>query len=86
MPRPAKADRRNPSSELDLEQVLAIIRRLDAAARSQVAQALAESEMDARFEHLISSLANKPPVDEISDSDIQAEVDAVRRAHARSPC
>ena len=74
------------SSVLSLEQVLEAVRRLDAAARSRVAQALAESEMDARFEQLILSLANKPAVDEISDREIQAEVDAVRRARLRTPC
>ena len=73
-------------SELSLEQVLEAVRRLDAGARSRVAQALAESEMDARFEQLILSLANKPAVDEISDREIQAEVDAVRRARLRTPC
>ena len=73
-------------SEPSLEQVLEVIRRLDAAARSRVAQALAESEMDARFERLILSLAKKPPVDDISDAEIQAEVDAVRHARLRPPC
>ena len=31
-------------------------------------------------------LANKRPVDEISDTGIQAEVNAVRQARARTPC
>ena len=74
------------SSVLSLEQVLEAVRRLDAAARSRITQALAESEMDTRFEQLILSLTNKPAVDEISDREIQAEVDAVRRARLRTPC
>lgn len=82
MPQPtankSEAERQVAGSELNLEQLLRAIRRLDAAARSQVAQALAESEMDARFKRLILSLARRPPVDEISDAEIQAEVDAVR--------
>jgi len=73
-------------SKLTLEQVLAFIRGLDESARSQVAQALAECEMDARFEKLIRRLANKQPVEEISDAEIQAEVRAVRQARAGSPC
>ena len=81
-----ETERQRAGSELSLDQVLAIIRRLDAAARSQVAKVLAESEMDARFEQLILRLARKPPVPEISDVEIQAEVDAVRRARARTPC
>ena len=90
MPQPASnrtgAERQAAGSELNLEQVLAVIRRLDAAARSRVAQALAESEMDARFEQLIRSLASKTPVDEVSDAEIQAEVNAVRRARLDTPC
>ncbi len=84
MPQPAETDRQ--VSDLSLEQLLAIIRNLDAFARSRVAQALAESEMDARFEQLILRLANKRPVGEVSDAAIQAEVNAVRQARARTPC
>ncbi len=82
------AETKSPAvgSELSLEQVLEAVRRLNAAARSRVAQALAESEMDARFEQIILSLANKPAVNEISDREIQAEVDAIRRARLRTPC
>ena len=90
MPQPARTkaetERHAAGSELSLEQVLAVIRKLDAAARSRVAQALAESEMDARFEQLILRLANRQPVDEISDAGIQAEVNAVRQARAHTPC
>ena len=82
MPQPKQAS----GSEVTLEQVLAVVRRLDAASRSRVAQALAESEMDARFEQLISSLAEKSPVDGVSDDEIQTEVDAVRRTRLRTPC
>ncbi len=90
MPQPVRnttgTKRHTEGLELNLEQVIKVIRRLDAAARSRVAQALAESEMDARFEQLILSLANKSPVDEISDGEIQAEINAVRRARLGSPC
>ncbi len=90
MPQPAKrlteTDSQAAGSEVTLEQVLAVVRRLDAASRSRVAQALAESEMDARFERLILSLAKKSPVDGVSDAEIQTEVDAVRRTHLRTPC
>jgi hypothetical protein len=37
-----------------------------------------ETQMDADLARLIERLAAKPPVDEISDADIQAEVAAVR--------
>lgn len=77
---------RNPTSDLNLDQVLSFIRQLDAAARSRVARALAESEMDARLGALIRRLAEKSPVDDISDREIQAEVDAVRMTRVRAPC
>ncbi|HEX3553527.1 MAG TPA: hypothetical protein VIA62_09895 [Thermoanaerobaculia bacterium] len=89
MPQPARTETARGAaagSEPSLEQVLEVIRSLDAPARSRVAQALAESEMDARFEQLILSLANRPPADEISDTEIQAEVNAVRRERLRTPC
>ncbi len=86
MPRQARRTSGTEDLDFSLEQVLEAIRRLDGAARSRVAQALAESEMDARFERLILRLANKPPIDEISDGEIQTEIDAVRRARLRSPC
>ena len=82
MPQPKQTS----GSEVTLEQVLTVVRRLDAASRSRVAQALAESEMDARFEQLISSLAEKSPVDGVADAEIQTEVDAVRRTRLRTPC
>ena len=74
----ADPERQVASSELSLDQLLAAIRRLDAAARSQVAQVLAESEMDARFEQLIRRLAKKPHEGEISDAEIQSEIDVGR--------
>lgn len=79
-------ERHAVGSEPSLEQVLKVIRGLDATARSRVAQTLAESEMDARLEKLILNLANKPPVDDISDAEIQTEVNAIRRARLRTPC
>lgn len=88
MPQPARprTERRATGSEINLEQMLEVIRNLDAAARTRVAQVLAESEMDSRFRELILNLTNKPPVHEISDAEIQAEVDAVRRARLRTSC
>ncbi len=59
MPQPAETDRQAAASDFSLEQLLAVVRKLDAVARSRVAQALAESEMDARFERLILCLAKK---------------------------
>jgi hypothetical protein len=68
---------------LDLEELLAVIRNLDEPSRACIAQALAEVEMDSRLKSLIEQLATKAPVEDISDADIDREVQAVRDA-ARS--
>lgn len=70
-------------SSLDLEEVLAVIQSLDEPSRARVAQALAEAEIDARFKELIAQLAARAPVEDITDADIDREVQAVRDA-ARS--
>ena len=80
MDRTARGGNKTGEQILSLEQLLAGIRGLDSAARSRVAQVLAETEVDARFEQLIHRLAKKVPVDDISDAEIQVEIDAVRRA------
>jgi hypothetical protein len=68
---------------LDLEELLAVIRGLDQPSRACVAQALAETEMDSRLKSLLEQLADRSPVDDITDADIDREVQAVRDA-ARS--
>jgi hypothetical protein len=68
-----------PPMEVSLDQFLAVIRQLDEPARVEVARVLAETEMDAQFRNLIEQLARTSPADDISEADIQAEVDAVRR-------
>lgn len=69
-----------PNVRLDIDDLVALVRRLDADARQRVAQALADSEMDSRLGGLISQIAAKTPVDEISDADVDIEVKAVRQA------
>ncbi len=68
-----------PNVKLDLDQLLAVILQLDASARRRIAQALADSEMDARLSALIRQLSAKPPVDDIRDAEIEFEVKAVRQ-------
>lgn len=69
-----------PNVKLDLDDLLTLIRRLDAGARRRIAQVLADSEMDARLEGLIRQLAAKSPANDLSDADIDLEVQAVRQA------
>ena len=68
-----------PNIKLNRDELLTVIRQLDAPTRIQVAQVLAETEMDAKLEKLIQQLAETPPFDAISDADIDAEVNAVRQ-------
>ena len=67
-----------PSVELTLEQFIAAIRQLEPEARSEVAKALMETELDARMAGMIRSLAARSEADDIADADIVAEVQAVR--------
>lgn len=67
-----------PSIELTLDQLITAVRQLDPEARSKVARALAETELDTRMAGLISSLASREPADDMTDADITAEVKAVR--------
>ena len=71
-----------PEVQLSLDQLVAAIRQLEPSARSEVAKALMETELDARMAELIQSLASRSPVDDISDEEIAAEVDAVREEGA----
>ena len=72
-----------PNVELTLDQLLTAIRQLEPAARSEVAKALMETEMDARMAELIKSLRSRPSADDITDADIVAEVNAVGKIRRR---
>lgn len=66
--------------EITTEELLAVIQGLDAPSRARVARALAEVEMDARLKDLIEQLAARAPGpgDDLTDADIDREVQAVR--------
>lgn len=68
-----------PNVRLDLEELLVVIQGLDEPARARVAQALAQAEVDARFRDLIEQLAARAPAEDITDADIDHEVQAVRK-------
>lgn len=67
-----------PKVELTIDQLVAAIRQLEPAARTEIARALVETEMDARLAELIRSLSNRPSADDITDAEIVAEVNTVR--------
>jgi hypothetical protein len=72
-----------PEVELTLDQLVTAIRQLEPAARSEVARALMETELDARLAELIESLASRPAADDVTDADIVSEVNAVREQRRR---
>jgi len=71
-----------PEVEITLDQLVMAVRQLEPAARSQLAKALVETEMDARMVELIESLANRPAADDVTDDEIRDEIHAVRE-HGR---
>jgi putative PIN family toxin of toxin-antitoxin system len=68
-----------PVVELTLDQLVAAIRQLEPAARSEIAKALVETELDARLADLIKRLSIRPAADDITDADIADELTAVWR-------
>ena len=72
-----------PKVELSVDQLVAAVRQLEPRARLEIARALVETELDVRMAELIHRLASRPVADDISDADIVAEVNAVRRTRRR---
>ena len=72
----------NIKVQLTVEQLLTAVRQLEPRDRAMIAQALTDVELDNELSQLITELYSQPPVTEISDADILAEVRSVReRAH-----
>ena len=69
-----------PNVRLGLEDLLAVIEGLDGPSRARVARTLGEVEMDARLKDLVSQLAARAPAEDLTDADIDREVQAVRDA------
>ena len=72
-----------PKVELSVDQLVAAVRQLEPKARLEIARALVETELDVRMAELIHRLASRPAADDISDADIVAEVNTVRRTRRR---
>ncbi|MCB0071887.1 MAG: hypothetical protein KDE20_10535 [Caldilineaceae bacterium] len=64
---------------LTLDELIASIRRFDPETRAQVLDALLTDEIDARLSALIERLSERPPADDVTDAEIDAEIHAVRR-------
>lgn len=69
-----------PNVRLELDELLAVIQNLDETSRARVARVLIGAEMDARLKSLIEQLAERAPADDITDAEIDREIQAVRGA------
>ncbi len=69
----------NIQLQLTTEQLITAISQLELKERAKLARALADTELDAELAKLITDLYSQPSVDDISDDDIAAEVQAVRQ-------
>lgn len=67
------------SVPITLEQLIQAVQNLQPEERRQVAKALVQSELSSDLTDLIQSLYSQPPVDDISDEGIMAEIRAVRQ-------
>ena len=67
--------------QLTLDQLITAVRQLEPTERAKLARVLVNSELDAELTQLMTELYSQPPVDEISDEDILAEIRAVRQQH-----
>lgn len=67
----------NIKVQLTVDQLLAAVRQLEPLDRARVARAITDSELDTELAQLIAELYSQPPVTEISDGDILAEISTV---------
>lgn len=62
----------NTKVELTVEQLIWAVRQLEPDERAKLAKALAETEMDTELARLIDEFYKQPPIDDISDEEIEA--------------
>jgi hypothetical protein len=62
-----------------LEQLIAAIQQLQPEERAEVAKALIQAELRSDLTALIQELYTQPPVGDITDADILAEIKVVRQ-------
>jgi hypothetical protein len=65
--------------QLSVDQLITAAKQLDPVERAKLARALAETDLDVELTRLMVDLYSKPPVDDISDEEILAEIQAVRQ-------
>jgi hypothetical protein len=67
------------SIPITLEQLITVVQQLQPDERSQVATALVQVGLRSDLSALIHELYAHPPVEDITDDDIMAEIKAVRQ-------
>jgi hypothetical protein len=67
------------SIPITLEQLITVVQQLQPDERSQVATALVQVGLRSDLSALIHELYAQPPVEDITDDDIMAEIKAVRQ-------
>lgn len=72
------------SVPITLEQLITAVKQLSPDERAEVASALIEEELHSDLTALLQELYAQPPVDEITDDDIMAEIQAVRQEPRQS--
>jgi len=68
---------------ITLEQLISAVQQLQPNERTKLANALIEIELQSDLKTLIKELYNQPPVDDVTDSDILQEIQAVRQSKAK---
>jgi len=67
------------SIPITLEQLITAVQQLPAGERAQIAAALVQAGLRSDLTALIQELYAQSPVDDITDSEIMAEIRAVRQ-------
>jgi hypothetical protein len=67
------------SIPITLEQLITAVQQLQPDERAKVARALIQLDLRSDLTALIQELYAEPPVDDITDDDIMAEIKAVRQ-------
>jgi hypothetical protein len=65
---------------ITLEQLISVVQQLQPNERTKLAKALIEVELQSDLKSLIKELYNQDPVEDITDSDILQEIQAVRQS------
>ena len=71
----------NIQVQLTVDQLLAAVRQLEPEEKALLARELAGNVLDSDLTQLLTDLYSHPPVEDISDEELLAEIEAVRQQH-----